>query len=237
MRAPAASSSRRTSAITSSATRSGPRWKRRRRVRLAGSQVRASAGTWARSWSMGSGPGASWTDLGVAGGQGRDRAGLDGLALLHEGGLVADGLELLEVVRGDDDGLRAAAATDHRAQVVGVGGVEAGGRLVEQDQLGLAGADADAGLGGEPGEDASEAASSSNTQPSRNASSRTRPSPPRPTPRFCRASWSTRNTTDADIEVRIIRRQLHRVEILHALLVRIRTGAVRELAEWGAAVG
>jgi hypothetical protein len=44
MRAPAASSSRRTSAITSSATRSGPRWKRRRRVRLAGSQVRASAG-------------------------------------------------------------------------------------------------------------------------------------------------------------------------------------------------
>ena len=77
-------------------------------------------------------------ELAVLRGESGDVTGLDRDALLHEGGLVADGLQLLQVVRGDDDRLRAALAADQGAQVVGVAWVEAGGGLVEEDEVGAA---------------------------------------------------------------------------------------------------
>ena len=67
-----------------------------------------------------------------------DRRGAHQAAAVDDDQVVADALDLAEQVRGDDDGdpeLRA-DALDEVEHLVAAGGVEAVGRLVEQQQRG-----------------------------------------------------------------------------------------------------
>mmetsp|Transcript_20735 Transcript_20735/g.65201 ORF Transcript_20735/g.65201 Transcript_20735/m.65201 type:complete len:609 (-) Transcript_20735:3142-4968(-) len=92
-------------------------------------------------------------DLGLSGGRGGDVELVVGaervlevlegaeaaeLALDHDGDAVAEGLDLLHEVRGEDDGAGLHGGAEDVPEVASGDGVEAGGGLVEEDESGVA---------------------------------------------------------------------------------------------------